>query len=583
MGVKIIESKVEVKNYTIQSKFGEKPLIAAFYDGLMRVSIPSFVSTIGYYQRPDNLRRWIQDEQVYNFVNPEYVDVPVGKQRRTTSFVSLYQLEEAIKSTVPNNIKAESKKESRTRALHFIHELLDNPSLFNNKKKNEVKKEIKRSKKASYQTAVKESKKEEIIPVIEIKQHENQVHGKLNVLISRTDNLEIYWYNGIDAARHLGIISINRALSNLPEKYKYQYRPARNVIRTYISRDGIVELAKHAHIRPESLVLTDYLRWIDAISGVNILSEKYQVDPVIEMSKKEVDTEKEKVKEWQSKLSASTIKKETAPTQEPSNNIISFNNVRGYIDKEGTAWLNLNDVAFGFGYTHKAPSGNTVVRWDRVNKYLEEFNFVPTGGYVTSQTEEEKMYIPESIVYRLGFKANNKVAQAFQAKLADEILPNIRKHGAYMTESTIEKALTSPDFLIQLAMKLKEEQAKNKELTLIHEENKPKIEFYHAVKASNSCISVKCMANLLNKNGIPTGEQRLFEWLREKGYLCSKKSLWNQPTQRALNSGLIVSEERVVKKPSYYNDGKNKIYFVSLVTPKGQEFFLKQFLKEGGQ
>lgn len=581
MGIKIIESKVQVKNYTIQSKFGEKQLIAAFYDGLIQVSIPSFVSTIGYYQRPDNLKRWIQDEHVYNFVNPEYIDVPVGKQRPTTSFVSLYQLQEAIKSTVPNNIKLKSKEESRARALVFIQELLKNPSFFTDEKKDETKKEIKKPKKVSHQTATKEAKKEEIIPVIEIKQHENQVHGKLNVLISRTNNLETYWYNGIDAARHLGVISINRALSGLPEKYKYQYRPARNVIRTYVSRDGIIELAKHARIKSESLVLADYLRWIDAISGIDILNEEYMA-AFNATSEEKTNSEKEKVKEWQSKLSAPAIKEENT-SNVPSTQIITFNRVRGYIDKEGTAWLNLKDVAIGFGYTYKAPSGNTVVRWNRVNKYLEEFNFVSTGGYVTSQTEEDKMYIPESIAYRLGFKASNKAAQAFQAKLADEILPNIRKHGAYMTESTIEKALTSPDFLIQLAMKLKEEQAKNKELTAIHEENKPKVEFYHAVKASDSCISVKCMANLLNKNGIPTGEQRLFEWLREKGYLCSKKSLWNQPTQRALNSGLIVSEERVVKKPSYYNDGKNKIYFVSLVTPKGQEFFLKQFLKEGGQ
>lgn len=582
MGVKIIESKVEVKNYTIQSKFGEKSLIAAFYDGLLRVSIPSFVSTIGYYQRPDNIRRSIQDEQVYNFVNPEYVNVPVSKQRRTSSFVSLYELGAAIKYTIPNNIKAKSKNESRTRALLFIDELLSNPSFFSDKKKDEIKKEAKKSKKVSHQTTTKESKKEEIIPTIEIKQHENQVHGKLSVLISRTDNLEAYWYNGIDAARHLGVININRALSGLLEKYKYQYRPARNVIRTYVSRDGIIELAKHARINSESLVLANYLRWIDAISGVDILNKTYK--NVLTMKKyEEAIAEKEKIEAWQSKLSEPTIKKEAVPTQEPSNNIISFNNVRGYIDKEGTAWLNLKDIAYGFGYTRVASSGNTIVRWERINKYLKEFGFTPTSGHDSPQVEGEKVYIPESIVYRLGFKANNKVAQAFQAKLADEILPNIRKHGAYMTDATIEKALTSPDFLIQLAMKLKEEQAKNKELTAIHEENKPKVEFYHAVKASDSCISIKCMANLLKKNGIATGEQRLFEWLREKGYLCSKKSLWNQPTQRALESGLIVSEERVVKKPSYYNDGKNKIYFVSLVTPKGQEFLLKQFLKEGGQ
>lgn len=100
--------------------------------------------------------------------------------------------------------------------------------------------------------------------------------------------------------------------------------------------------------------------------------------------------------------------------------IIQISNVHGYIDKNEQVWLNAEDVARGFGFTQER-NGIEYVRWERVNDYLLEFGFSPRVG--------KDSYIPENMVYRLGFKANNEVAAAFQAKLADEILPSIRKHG----------------------------------------------------------------------------------------------------------------------------------------------------------
>lgn len=112
------------------------------------------------------------------------------------------------------------------------------------------------------------------------------------------------------------------------------------------------------------------------------------------------------------------------------NEILSINNVHGYLDETGAAWLNAEDVARGFGFTRVATSGNIVVRWERVNKYLSEFGFVPTNGHAVSATD----FIPENMVYRLGFKANNETAQKFQAILADDILPTIRKTGMYLAK-----------------------------------------------------------------------------------------------------------------------------------------------------
>ena len=118
--------------------------------------------------------------------------------------------------------------------------------------------------------------------------------------------------------------------------------------------------------------------------------------------------------------------------------LISVANIRGYVSGE-MVMLNAEDVARGWGFT-QVKNGAEYVRWDRVNDYLKEFGFSPQVG--------KDDYIPENIVYRLGFKASNETAQKFQALLADNVLPNIRKFGAYMTEETLEAALTNPDFLI---------------------------------------------------------------------------------------------------------------------------------------
>lgn len=132
------------------------------------------------------------------------------------------------------------------------------------------------------------------------------------------------------------------------------------------------------------------------------------------------------------------------------NDLITIGGVRGYVDETGTAQLNLEDVSRGLGFTQTAKSGNEVVRWERVSQYLKEFGFVPIAGRIiptcgddviqfitsicdSSQQVGRDTYIPENIFYRLAMKARNEVAEKFQAKVADEILPTIRKTGAYIT------------------------------------------------------------------------------------------------------------------------------------------------------
>lgn len=108
------------------------------------------------------------------------------------------------------------------------------------------------------------------------------------------------------------------------------------------------------------------------------------------------------------------------------NELTTIQNVRGYIDSNGMAWLNLEDVARGLGFTTVATSGNECIRWSRVEQYLTDLGFNKDNGYLPDNT-----FIPENIFYRLAMKAKNEAAEIFQAKVADEILPAIRKTGTY--------------------------------------------------------------------------------------------------------------------------------------------------------
>lgn len=115
------------------------------------------------------------------------------------------------------------------------------------------------------------------------------------------------------------------------------------------------------------------------------------------------------------------------------NNIMSIGGVECY-EKDGTAYLKLDAVARGLGFTRTAASGNEVVRWETVRKYLEELG-VPTCWHEDSpQVGKDGLpdFIPENIFYRLAMKAKNETAEKFQAKVADEIIPAIRRTGGYI-------------------------------------------------------------------------------------------------------------------------------------------------------
>ena len=119
-------------------------------------------------------------------------------------------------------------------------------------------------------------------------------------------------------------------------------------------------------------------------------------------------------------------------------------------EKDGIAYLNLETVARGLGFTDNS-KGVEYVRWNTVRQYLKDIGF--------SQEVAKDDFIPENVFYRLAMKAKNETAEKFQAKVADEIIPSIRKHGIYATDNVIDQILDNPDFGIQILTKLKEERA----------------------------------------------------------------------------------------------------------------------------
>lgn len=256
------------------------------------------------------------------------------------------------------------------------------------------------------------------------------------------------------------------------------------------------------------------------------------------------------------------------------NDIINIGGVDCY-EKDGTAYLKLETVARGLGFTQTQTKNGMEyisVRWERVERYLAEFGFPHKWG--------KDDFIPENIFYRLAMKAKNEAAEKFQAKIADEVIPSIRKHGAYITPETVDRMIESPDFGIKLLTALKDEQARRKALEEQAENDAPKVLFADSVSASKTSVLIFDLAKLLRQNGVNIGGNRLFAWMRENGYLVRRKGAdYNMPTQKSMEMGLFEVKETVIT----HSDGHVTTNKTPKVTGKGQVYFINKFLASGGR
>lgn len=202
-----------------------------------------------------------------------------------------------------------------------------------------------------------------------------------------------------------------------------------------------------------------------------------------------------------------------------------------------------------------------------------------TGIKVRSGGQTREMiFINESGLYNVILRSDKPDAKPFRKWVTSEVLPTVRKHGAYMTPDTIEKVLTDPDTIIRLATTLKEEKEKRRALEAQVKADRPKVLFADSVSASKDSILVRELATLLRQNGVSIGQNRLFAWLRENGYLIRRKgSDRNMPTQKAMELGLFEIKETVIN----HSDGHTSVNKTPKVTGKGQQSFINMFL--GGE
>lgn len=236
------------------------------------------------------------------------------------------------------------------------------------------------------------------------------------------------------------------------------------------------------------------------------------------------------------------------------------------IDNE--PWFVGKDVAVVLGYRipHKAI-------YDHVD--IEDKRVFQIG---TPSGEQNMIVINESGLYSLILSSKRPNAKEFKRWVTSEVLPSIRKYGAYLTDQKAYDITHNPNSLADLLLQAGE-QLKQKDIII--QEMKPDAILGRAITTADTSILIGDLAKIISQNGVPMGQKRLFEWMRNNGYLIKRNgSDRNMPTQRSMEMGLFEIKESV----HIDGNGCNKITRTTKVTGKGQRYFVNLFLslKEKG-
>lgn len=234
-------------------------------------------------------------------------------------------------------------------------------------------------------------------------------------------------------------------------------------------------------------------------------------------------------------------------------------------------WFVGKDVAKILGYANTK---------DALLKHVDDEDKL--GSQITTSGQKRNMVVVnESGLYNLILGASKQgknqeikeKARQFKRWITHEVLPTIRKHGAYMTDAKAQDVISGnglADLLLQAGNQIKQ-------LELEKSQMKPKALFADSVSASENTILIRDLAKILKQNGIDIGEKRLFTWLRDNGYLVKKiGSDYNSPTQRSMNLGILEFTENT----HVHNSGKITVTKTPKVTGKGQIYFVNKFLQD---
>lgn len=233
---------------------------------------------------------------------------------------------------------------------------------------------------------------------------------------------------------------------------------------------------------------------------------------------------------------------------------------------DGAPYWVAKDVAEVLGYTNPSKAIG-----DHCKGVTKRYPLQTAGGV------QEMRVIGESDLYRLIAHSNLPAAEAFESWIYEEVLPTIRRTGGYIKATEDETPevimarglLVAKDTIDRLQARIEGQEAQIEEM-------KPKVLFADAVASSDTTFLVREIAKLMKQGGLDTGEKRLFEELRNRGFLIKQGSDRNLPTQKAMDMGLFVVKQTPFIKP----DGSVRVTKTPKVTAKGQVYFVNLFLKE---
>lgn len=234
------------------------------------------------------------------------------------------------------------------------------------------------------------------------------------------------------------------------------------------------------------------------------------------------------------------------------------------VEIDGKPYFVGTDVAKALGYAKPNNAVSTHCR------------YTLKRGIATKQGNmSEMVLIPEGDIYRLIIRSKLSSAERFERWVFDEVLPAIRKNGGYILgQETLSDEELMAKAILLAQKKIAERDKIIEKQRLKIEADKPKTIFADAVSTSHTSILIGDLAKLICQNGVQTGQKRLFQWMRENGYLMKSGASYNMPMQRYIEQGLFEVKESSVQNP----DGSVRVTRTTKVTGKGQLYFINKFL-----
>ena len=230
------------------------------------------------------------------------------------------------------------------------------------------------------------------------------------------------------------------------------------------------------------------------------------------------------------------------------------------VEMDGKPYFVGKDVAEALGYSKPL---------NALSVHVEKDDSLKQGLTDSLGRKQETILINESGLYSLILSSKLKSAKRFKHWVTSEVLPSIHKSGGYIAG---QEQMTDGELMAKaLLVAQKQIEERNAQI----ERMKPKEIFADAVSASQTTILIGELAKLIRQNGVDIGQNRLFSWLRENGYLVKRKGTdYNQPTQKSADLGILTTKETIIA----HSNSSTEIKKTVKVTGKGQQYFINKFL-----